>query len=397
MTPITVPNKTAYQKVGKKSKMGDIEKGMVEFVGRDAFVRNPARKYAPRPDDPRIEKSAIDRFRIAGGETVEFESAKNAKRGKSSLIGSIVSINDRDAQDYAERKPFADLTAIRPEKQMRFETADGPTSTRLIDLLTPIGFGQRGLIVAPPRTGKTVLLQQLAHGVAANYPDVFMLVLLIDERPEEVTEMTRSVRGEVFASSNDEAVQSHIRLAKLISEKAKRLVECGRDVFLLIDSLTRIGRAFNSGSRGGGRTMSGGLDSRAMEEPKSIFGAARTVEGGGSLTTIASALIETGSRMDEVIFNEFKGTGNMELVLSRELANMRLYPAIDLAASGTRHEELLLSPAALAASTQFRRTVMDRGPQRGMEMLLEEMGNFKTNDALVAASAPSPSPGRRRL
>lgn len=378
--------------------MGDLAKGLVEFVGRDAFVRNPAAKYAPRPADPKLDASAIGRCNIVGGEEIEFVPPASAKKGSGGpRVNKILKINDLDPQDYAERKPFTDLTAVRPDRQMRFETKGGPVSTRLVDLMTPIGFGQRGLIVAPPRTGKTVLLQQLAHGVSANYPDVFMLVLLVDERPEEVTEMRRTVHGEVFASSNDEDVQSHMRLARLISEKARRLVECGRDVFLLIDSLTRIGRAFNSGARGG-RTMSGGLDSRAMEEPKTIFGAARSAEEAGSLTIVATALIETGSRMDDVIFNEFKGTGNMELVLNRELANLRIFPAIDLAASGTRHEELLLTPPALEVSTNLRRLVLDKGPRHGMEMLLDKMGKFGSNEEFVGASAAVPAArGRRRL
>lgn len=256
---------------------------------------------------------------------------------------------------------------------------------RIIDLLTPIGLGQRGLIVAPPRTGKTVLLQQMAAGVAANYPDVYMMVLLIDERPEEVTDMRRTVHGEVVASSNDEDVASHVRIARLMHDKARRMVEHGQDVVILLDSLTRLGRAFNNALAGSRRIMSGGLDSRALIEPKAIFGAARNVEDGGSLTIIASCLIETGSRMDDVIFNEFKGTGNMEIMLSREMANRRLWPAIDLNASGTRKEELLLTPEALEVSYQLRRKLIDMGPVRAMELLLDLMAKHENNDLFVRA------------
>ena len=254
---------------------------------------------------------------------------------------------------------------------------------RIIDLMTPIGLGQRGLIVAPPRTGKTILLQQMAHGVATNHPNVYMMVLLIDERPEEVTEMRRTVHGEVIASSNDQDVASHVRIARLMIAKAKRHVEAGEDVVVLLDSLTRLGRAFNVAERGNGRTMSGGITAGALNEPKAIFGAARNVEGGGSLTIIASALIDTGSRMDEVIFNEFKGTGNMEIMLSRWLANKRIWPAIDLNESGTRKEELLLDPESLAVSQNIRRTLLNRGPERAMESLLEAMGKTKTNAEFV--------------
>jgi transcription termination factor Rho len=255
---------------------------------------------------------------------------------------------------------------------------------RIVDLLTPIGLGQRGLIVAPPRSGKTVLLQQMAAGIAANHPDVYMLLLLIDERPEEVTEFRRTVHGEVVASSNDQDVANHLRTARLMIEKAKRIVERGGHALILLDSLTRLGRAFNRSIEGGGRTMSGGLDFRALTEPKAMFGAARNVENGGSLTILATCLIETGSRMDEVIFNEFKGTGNMEIVLSRELANRRIWPAIDLQASGTRKEELLLSPAALELSRRVRRQLADLCTERAMTVLLDEMQKSASGDEFVA-------------
>jgi transcription termination factor Rho len=256
---------------------------------------------------------------------------------------------------------------------------------RVIDLLTPIGCGQRGLIAAPARTGKTTLLQQLAHGAATNHPDLQIIILLVDERPEEVTDMRRNAPGEVIASSNDKDAASHIRLTKLMISRAKRLVESGKDVLMLLDSLTRLGRAFNTSIRGAGRTMSGGLDVQALTEPKAIFGAARNLEEGGSLTIIATALIETGSRMDEVIFNEFKGTGNMEIMLSRELANRRVWPAIDINASGTRKEELLLTPEALEATHRIRRTLYRRSPEQAMTSLLDAMQRYPESEKFIAA------------
>ncbi|HEY3245223.1 MAG TPA: transcription termination factor Rho, partial [Phycisphaerae bacterium] len=303
----------------------------------NAFLRDPKFNYQARPNDPVIPPDMVRSIGLRGGETLAV-LVQPAERGRA-LITNIRAINGIAPDAYAECRPFPDLTAIDPRRRVQFETPGGPVAMRIIDLLTPIGFGQRGLIVAPPRTGKTILLQQMAHGVATNHPDVYMMVLLVDERPEEVTEMRRTVHGEVVHSSNDRDIASHVRIARLMIEKAKRKVECGEHVFILLDSLTRLGRAFNANIGTSGRIMSGGLDIRALLEPKSIFGAARNVEHGGSLTIIASALIETGSRMDEVIFNEFKGTGNMEIVLSRDLANKRIWPAIDLQQSGTRKEE----------------------------------------------------------
>ncbi len=335
--------------------------------------------YRAHRDDVFISPEQQRKLHLRGGETVVC-SARKGKRGKQVQLGEVQSINGRSVADFGELRPFEDLVAIDPDRPVRFETPGGPLSMRVVDLMTPIGFGQRGLIVAPPRTGKTVLLQQIAHGVAQNHPGMYMIMLLIDERPEEVTEMRRSVHGEVIYSSNDQDVASHVRIARLIIEKAKRHAECGEDVLVLLDSLTRVGRAFNAATRGRGRIMSGGLDVAALIEPKSIFGAARNIEHGGSLTIIATALIDTGSRMDEVIFNEFKGTGNMEIMLSRQLANMRVWPAIDLNASGTRKEERLLSPEALSVSHRLRRALLDKDPRQGMEMLLEKLGRFPTNE-----------------
>jgi transcription termination factor Rho len=323
---------------------------------------------------------------LKGGEIISGTAPKSSasdRRGALEL-DSIATINGLSVDDSLSLKSFEDLTAIDPRQAVRFETPGGPLTMRVVDLMTPIGLGQRGLIVAPPRTGKTILLQQMAAGVAANHPDVYMMVLLIDERPEEVTEMRRSVHGEVVSSSNDHDIASHVRIARLMIAKAKRMVESGQNVFILLDSLTRLGRAFNAAIRGGGRIMSGGLDIRALTEPKSVFGAARNIEGGGSLTIIASALIETGSRMDEVIFNEFKGTGNMEIVLSRDLANKRIWPAIDLNESGTRKEELLLPPATLEVAHRIRRSLSSKPADRAMQTLLEALAAHPHNAAFVS-------------
>ncbi len=352
-------------------------------------LRTAKSNYAVRPGDIVVGPDVCRGLGLRGGEslTIAAPPGGGKKTPRLNKVSDVETVNDRSVGEHIETKPFEELTAIDPKVPIRFETIGGPTSMRIIDLLTPIGLGQRGLIVAAPRTGKTILLQQMAAGIAANHPDVYMMVLLIDERPEEVTDMRRSVHGEVVASSNDENIASHVRIARLMIEKAKRMVEAGRDVLILLDSLTRLGRAFNANLRGSGRIMSGGLDIRALAEPKSIFGAARNCEDGGSLTIMASALIETGSRMDDVIFNEFKGTGNMEIVLTRELSDRRIWPAIDLPQSGTRKEELLLTPETLEASHRIRRVILDRGALPGMETLLEEMGKTESNAEFLSRLA----------
>ncbi len=361
--------------------------GIFEPNGKSGgFVRDPAQNYRVRPTDPRVPEGLCRELGLRGGEVLAGIAKAPSKggRGRAPELQSVTGINDVSVDDYIERTPFEDLVVIDPDEGVRFETEGGPTTMRVVDLMTPIGLGQRGLIVAPPRTGKTVLLQHLAAGMSTNYPDVYVMVLLIDERPEEVTHMRKNVNGEVVASSNDNDIASHVRIARLMIEKAKRMVETGRNVFILLDSLTRLGRAFNAAIRGSGRIMSGGLDIRALNEPKSIFGAARNIEGGGSLTIMASALIETGSRMDDVIFNEFKGTGNMEIMLSRDLANKRIWPAIDLQMSGTRKEELLLTPEALEVSYTIRRNLVGRGARRSMETLLDLVARYPNNSALVS-------------
>lgn len=345
--------------------------------------------YDVRPDDVVVPARFAQRHSLRGGEAISGRVSSRGRGGKRSArtLEQIDTVDGLSLEDRLERPVFEQLTAIEPRKRMTFETPDGPLSMRILDLMTPIGFGQRGLIAAPARTGKTTLLQQMAHGASTNFPDLHIMVLLVDERPEEVTDMRRKIEGEVIASSNDRDVASHVRVARLVVARARRLVECGHDVLLLLDSLTRLGRNFNAHIRGSGRIMSGGLDIRALAEPKKIFGAARNTEEGGSLTTIASALIDTGSRMDEVIFNEFKGTGNMEMMLTRELANMRIWPAIDLNESGTRKEELLLTPEALQVAHRIRRNQIDRSPVRSMEAILAALGKYPTNAAFIKASA----------
>jgi transcription termination factor Rho len=367
--------------------MSETVQGVFEVeTGAGGRLRDPGENYRRRPADPIVPSRLAQRAGLRGGEDVRgvVAPARNGRGRNAPELTEVLAINDLTPADYLDVKPFEDLTAIDPRTQVRFEIKGGSPSMRVVDLMTPIGLGQRGLIVAPPRTGKTMLLQQMAAGVATNHPDVYMMVLLIDERPEEVTDMRRTVHGEVVSSSNDHDIASHVRIARLMINKARRMVECGRDVFILLDSLTRLGRAFNAAIRGGGRIMSGGIDHRALTEPKAIFGAARNAEDGGSLTIIASALIETGSRMDEVIFNEFKGTGNMEIVLSRDLANKRIWPAIDLNQSGTRKEELLLPPDAVGVSHKIRRTLSSRAPDRAMQALLEALNACPDNETFIA-------------
>jgi len=281
------------------------------------------------------------------------------------------------------QRQWDELTPIDPYEQIRLETGSQPLTTRAMDLLTPIGKGQRGLIVAPPRTGKTVMLQHIATAVTANHPEMHLIVLLIDERPEEVTDIRRNVQGEVIASSSDRDAAHHVRTAELVIERAKRLTEQGKSVFVLLDSLTRLARAYNKHAGNSGRTLSGGVDSRAMDMPKRLFGSARLFEEGGSLTILGTALIETGSRMDDVIFQEFKGTGNMELVLDRKLADRRVYPAIDVSQSGTRKEERILTPEVLERVTMLRRAIMSMNPVQAMEKVVEQMAKTANNEEFL--------------
>ncbi len=351
------------------------------------YLREPSRNYKAGADDVYVSTPLMTRFRLRSGVRLTGR-VEPPQKGQGPRLAELVEIEGRDPEQYLTMRGFDDLTAVDPHDRIRLETGAEPLGTRVMDLLTPIGKGQRGLIVAPPRTGKTILLQQLAAAVAANHPELHLMVLLIDERPEEVTEMRRSVRGEVIASSSDHSTEEHIRLAQLAVDRAKRIAEGGGQVLILLDSLTRLARAYNKGSNSG-RTMSGGIDIKALDVPKRLFGAARTFDEGGSLTVLATALIETGSRMDEIIFQEFKGTGNMEVVLDRRLADRRVWPAIDIQQSGTRKEERLLDAETLARVTLLRRTLADMKPAEAMEALIRQLSKSPTNAEFLARIALS--------
>ncbi len=358
--------------------------GLLEITEKgNGYIRAEVRKFKPVPADPFVPAELIVREALRMGLIVTAELGPR-KQGPAPVAVRITEVNGKPLEAYHQMMAFADLTVIDPREKVRLETAGGPASMRIMDLLCPIGRGQRGLIVAPPKTGKTTLLKEIAHAALTNHPDMKVFILLIDERPEEVTDFRRSLPAEVWASNADEDVPSHVRTARMVIERAKRMVEFGAHVLVMLDSITRLGRAFNHHVGSTGRTMSGGIDASAMQEPRAMFGAARNIEHGGSLTIIASALIDTGSRMDELIFQEFKGTGNMELVLSKKLAERRVWPAIDLPASGTRKEELLLSPEAIRKVALLRREMLSRDPVQAMEALLFAMRRFPTNDAFLA-------------
>ena len=348
--------------------------GVLEIDAKaGSYLRQLKRHLVPSPEDALIAPELIRKHSLRGGELIAASTRPGSKGPRSRIVEAIEEIQGVAVNQWQPPAPLADTTAVDPHESLHFDVPGGPLSMRIIELFTPIGRGQRGLIVAPPRTGKTILLQQLAHGIAVNHPDVYMIVLLVDERPEELTEMRRNVRGEVIASSNDLDVLSHVRVARLVTERAKRMVECGGHIVILLDSITRLARAFNAFVGSSGRTMTGGLDIRALQEPKQIFGSARAIENGGSLTILATALVETGSRADDFIFQEFKGTGNMELVLNRELANQRIWPAVNLEESGTRKEEKLLPPETLQKTYVLRRHLHGQPPAKQVLALLERM------------------------
>lgn len=324
----------------------------------------------------------IDKFALREGLLISG-MVQHHRKQQGPRLREILDVDGMKPEDYVNVKQFEDLTPITPEQWFRLETGPEPLTTRVIDLLTPVGKGQRALIVAPPRTGKTVLLQHISNAISTNYPEVSLNVLLVDERPEEVTDMRRSVKGNVYASSLDCDVESHVRLSQLVIERCRRLTEMGKDVFLLLDSITRLARAFNKWVGNTGRTMSGGVDIKAMDVPKRLFATARAFEEGGSLTVVGTALIDTGSRMDELIFQEFKGTGNMELVLDRKLADRRVWPAIDISQSGTRREEKLLPPEILHAATMLRRTLTSMHHVDAMEQLTSKLAKFKSNEEFI--------------
>jgi len=349
------------------------------------FLRAPDYNYLPGPDDIYVSPSQIRKFDLHTGDTVsgQIRAPKDGER-YFALI-KVEAVNFEPPDRTRERVFFENLTPLYPQERIKLETNAENLSARIMDLMVPIGKGQRGLIVAPPRTGKTMLLQAIANSITTNHPEVFLIVLLIDERPEEVTDMQRSVKGEVVSSTFDEPAQRHVQVAEMVIEKAKRLVEHGKDVVILLDSITRLARAYNTIVPPSGKVLSGGVDSNALQRPKRFFGAARNIENGGSLTIIATALIETGSRMDEVIFEEFKGTGNMEIHLDRKLSDRRVFPSIDIQKSGTRKEELLIPKEDLNRVWVLRKVLNPLSPVEAMELLLSKMGKTPTNAEFLAA------------
>ncbi len=352
------------------------------------FLRSPEENYLPGPDDIYVSPSQVRRFGLRTGDIVEGEirSPKDSERYFALL--KVDTINGELPEKIRHRINFDNLTPLYPERKIKLEI-DDPTkkayTQRVIELVSPLGFGQRALLVAPPRTGKTVMLQNIASSIATNHPDAYLIVLLIDERPEEVTDMARSVRGEVISSTFDEPAARHVQVAEMVLEKAKRLVEHKRDVIILLDSITRLARAYNTVVPSSGKVLTGGVDANALQRPKRFFGAARNIEQGGSLTIIATALIDTGSRMDEVIFEEFKGTGNSEIVMERKIADKRVFPAIDIQKSGTRKEELLVDKEVLQKMWILRRILNPMGTVDAMEFLLDKMRQTKSNDEFFSA------------
>jgi len=343
------------------------------------FLRAPNYNYLPGPDDIYVSPSQIRRFNLRTGDTVSGQIRQPKESERYFALLKVEAVNYEDPEVARDKILFDNLTPLYPEKKINLEKDPENYSTRVMDLMTPIGFGQRGLIVSPPRTGKTMLLQFIANSMVANHKDIDLFVLLIDERPEEVTDMERSVRGEVISSTFDEPAERHVQVAEMVIEKAKRLVEHKKNVVILLDSITRLARAYNSVMPPSGKILSGGVDSNALQRPKRFFGAARNIEDGGSLTIIATALVDTGSRMDEVIFEEFKGTGNMEIQLDRRLADKRLFPAIDINKSGTRKEELLLDEATLNRVWILRKLLSSLNPIDSLEFLLDKMTGTKDN------------------
>ncbi|MEI8341000.1 MAG: transcription termination factor Rho [Verrucomicrobiota bacterium] len=356
--------------------------GIIEVSGKGfGFLRDPKRNFVQSPQDIFVTPEVVRKFALRDGQWLRGEIRRG---GRGPQLYRLTTINGEEADKFQPAPAFEELTTINPNRRIKLETVPERFTTRIMDMMTPLGKGQRGLIVAPPRTGKTTLLEHIADAVAKNHPEMKLIILLVDERPEEVTEIRRSCpTAEIMASSNDSDIKSHTRIAQLAVERAKRLVEEGKDVFILLDSITRTARAFNNATGGGGRTMSGGIDARAMEIPRKLFSAARNTEEAGSLTIVATALIETGSRMDELIFQEFKGTGNMELVLDRKISDQRIYPAVDIFKSGTRREELLLPADQLHKINVIRRGLSGHKPEEAIERLLMFVKKFPTNTQML--------------
>ena len=349
------------------------------------FLRSPAYNYLPGPDDIYVSPSQIRRFDLRTGDTVSGEIRQPKEGERYFALLKVEKINFEPPEASKDKVLFDNLTPLYPDRRIQLEISGEEVSSRVLDLMTPIGFGQRGLIVAAPRTGKTMMLQSIAKSIATNHPEVHLIVLLIDERPEEVTDMERSVRGEVISSTFDEPASRHVQVADMVIEKAKRLTEHKQDVVILLDSITRLARAHNTIISPSGKVLSGGVDSNALQRPKRFFGAARNLEEGGSLTILATALVETGSRMDDVIFEEFKGTGNMEVHLDRKLSDKRVFPSVDINKSGTRKEELLLSPQELNRVWVLRKVLQPLGVVDSMELLLEKIQETKTNEDFLAS------------
>ena len=355
------------------------------------FLRAPESNYLAGPDDLYVSPALIKKYGLKTGDYIEGQiQAPQNESERYFALETIERVNGGDPDKLRHRVSFDDMTPLYPDEMLKMEVVDDKDkgrslSARVIDLIAPTGRGQRSLIVAPPRTGKTVMLQNIAHSIATNYPDVKLIVLLIDERPEEVTDMQRSVKGEVISSTFDEPAARHIQVAEMVIEKAKRLVESGQDVVILLDSITRLGRAYNTVVPSSGKVLTGGVDAYALQRPKRFFGAARNIEGGGSLTIIATALVDTGSKMDEVIFEEFKGTGNSEIILDRKLSDKRVYPAIDITKSGTRKEDLLVGKDTLAKMYVLRRIINPMGTLEAMEFLLDKLRVTKTNADFFAS------------
>ena len=349
------------------------------------FLRSADYNYLASPDDIYVSPSQIKLFGLKTGDTIRGAIRPPKDGEKYFALLRVSTVNGKTNEEIRDRIPFEYLTPLFPQERLNLSTAPNEYSTRILDLFAPIGKGQRGMIVAQPKTGKTVLLKQIANAIAQNHPEVYLIVLLIDERPEEVTDMARSVKGEVISSTFDEQAERHVKVSAIVLEKAKRMVECGHDVVILLDSITRLARAYNTVVPSSGKILSGGVDANALHKPKRFFGAARNVENGGSLTIIATALIDTGSKMDEVIFEEFKGTGNMELQLDRKLSNKRIYPAIDVPASGTRREELLLSEEALGRVWILRKHMADMNSAEAMDFLLDRMRGTRNNEEFLTS------------
>jgi transcription termination factor Rho len=359
--------------------------GVLEVTEKGyGFLRQPENNYRPTPGDVFVGKDFIRYSGLKTGLTITGRALAPTKRKGGPKLEQLDTINGRPGEEYRDVIPFQDQVVVDPHPQLKLETPSGPIEMRVLDLICPVGKGQRGLIVAPPRSGKTILLQQIANAIAENNPECYLMILLVDERPEEVTDFRRKCpKAEVIASNNDQPVSNHVRVTEFTLERAKRMAEYKQDVVILLDSLTRLGRAYNRNVEGSGRTMTGGVDIRALEVPKRQFGAARRIENGGSLTVLATALIETGSRMDDLIFEEFKGTGNMELQLDRKLAEKRIWPALDIPKSGTRKEELLVEPWELPKMHALRRTLASLQVQEEIPQLLRALERHKSNEEFL--------------